>query len=230
MLAAALAGLAGCQAAPAPATANAPAPSLNLGPNNIGYMLLAAPVTATSAGYYAANIGKLVALGAAEIHIAINSPGGVVHEAEAMIAAMDRAHAEHGVVFVTHNVGLVASAACYVFLAGQRRLANARGAFLFHEAGLQANGLLTGQLLQEASTQLQQDERVFATMLKTRTRLTDGEASSFLHRTVILTANEARRDGITDATEEFSVPKGVVIAAIASRPNPNAAKPPTPPT
>ncbi len=223
VLTAALATLAGCQTAAPPMPP--PTPTLSLGPGNSGYMLLAAPITATSAGFFATNIDKFVGLGATEIHVAISSPGGVIHYAEAMIAAMDRAHADHNVIFVTHDVGLVASAACYVFLAGQRRLANARGAFLFHQEALQTNGPLTSQLLQEASTQVQQDERVFANMLRTRTRLTEGEASSFIHRTVILTSAEARRDGIIDAVEEFSVPKGVVIAAIATRPPPNAPKP-----
>lgn len=224
-----LAVLAGCQVAPTPVVPQ-PAPTLTLGPNRIGYILLAAPISPVSSGYFQTVVNRYVDQGAQQVYVAMNSPGGVVRSAEAMIAFMDRVHNDRGVSFLTHNVGLVASAACYVFLAGQRRLCNARGNFLFHEAGLQANGVLTGQVLQEASAQLQQHEKLFLSMLKARTHLTEGEASSFVHRTVILSADEAQRDGVTDGTEEFMPPKDVVIAAIATKAKPGTpARPVGPP-
>jgi len=120
------------------------------------------------------------------------SPGGVVNAAQDMIAFMDRTHASRGTTFITHNAGVVASAACYVFLAGQRRLSVPRGQFLFHEAALVSNGAITSLALQDANIRMQQIERSFLTMLKTRTKLTEAEASSFVRRTVILNADEAR--------------------------------------
>jgi hypothetical protein len=72
-------------------------------------------------------------------------------------------------------------------------------------------------------------ERIFLGMLKARTRLTDGEALSFVHRTVILDPTEAKRDGIVDQIAEFSVPKGVVVANIRSAPRPASGTPATTP-
>ncbi len=220
---AAMATLAGCAEKP-----SAPAPVVfSLGPDRTGYMLFQAPINDQTYNFFVADVSKMLDLNASEIHIGISSPGGVVRSAENFIAYMDRIHADRGVTFVTHNVGVVASAACYVFLAGQRRYSVPRGAFLFHEAGLQANGLLTGQVLDQAAAELKRDERIFLSALKARTRLSDGEALSFVHRTVILTAAEAQRDGITDGTADFAVPRSTPVAAIRSNPPAASQKPAT---
>lgn len=208
-----LATLAAC----APTAGLTPAP-FRLDGENIGYMLFEAPIVPTTADYFQNDIDKMLALNAREIHIGISSPGGVISSGEQMIACMDRIHTESGVVFVTHNVGVVASAACYVFLAGQRRYSVPKGTFLFHEAGVQTNGVLTGQNLQEASVQLKLHEDSFLRLLKSRTRLTDGEALSFVRRTVILTTDEARRDGIIEATADFKVPPGTPAIIISIKP------------
>ena len=146
-----------------------------------------------------------------------------------MVATMDKVHAENGITFSTYNVGLTASAACFVFLAGQKRFTSARGSFLFHEGGIQASGRLTGTALQQAAADVQLHERIFLGMLKARTHLTEGEAQSFMRRTVILDATEAKRDGIVDQIAEFSVPKGLVVATIRAVPRP-ATGSPTPTT
>lgn len=207
-----LAAVAGC--APTP-LASVP---FKLDNDNIGYMLFRAPIVPITADFFRKDIDKMLALNAREIHIAIDSPGGVISSSEQMIALMDQVHNERGVIFVTHNVGLVASAACYVFLAGQRRYSVPKGSFLFHAAGVQATGLLTGQNLQEASVRLKRDEDSFFRQLKSRTRLTDGEALTFLRRTVILTADEARRDGIIEGTAEFKLPAGTPASIISAKP------------
>ena len=168
---------------------------------------------------FIADVGKLLDQGAAEIYVLLTSPGGSVGAAQDMIAFMDRTHAERGVRFTTHNTGMVASAACYVFLAGQRRLSMPGGKFLFHEATLVTNRPLTSWNLDEASAEVRRIERSFLTMLTTRTKLTEGEASSFVRRTVILDADEARRDGIIEAVSGFALPKGANILNIRAVPN-----------
>ena len=138
---------------------------------------------------------------------------------------MDRTHADRGVQFTMYNAGVVASAACYIFLAGQRRLSAPRGTFLFHEAAVVPTGAMTSQNLQEASANVQRLERSLLTMLTTKTRLTEGEASSFVRRTVILSADEARRDGIIEAVAGFTPPPGATIYQIRSVPTPVAPAP-----
>ncbi len=193
-------GLAGCAAQDKPVDA---------GPHRVSFIVFRAPITEATRGYFAAAIDAAVARGSTEVRLGLSSPGGVIGAAEGMMDAMDRAHADHGVTFTVFDVGLVASAACYVFLAGQRRYAVPRGAFLFHQASLRSNGPITSQDVHEAAARLDQDEHRFLSLLKTRTRLSDGEALSFVRRTVILNAEEATRDGITNGIAEFVVPNAV---------------------
>ena len=206
--------LAGCQQ---PGTLPADA-APRLGPNRTGYIAIQAPIVNEVRNAFIGNVNRLLALDAAEIYVLMTSPGGVVTAAQDMIAFMDRTHASRGVTFTTHNTGVVASAACYVFLAGQRRLSVPRGQFLFHEAALVSNGAITSLALQDANTKMQQIERSFLTMLTSRTKLTEAEASSFVRRTVILNADEARRDGIIEATAEFTLPPGATAFGIRAVP------------
>ncbi len=219
VLAVALA-LAGCQQPDTLPESTVP----RLGPNRTGYIGIQAPIVNGLRDAFITDVNRLLAENASEIYVLITSPGGTISAAQDMIAFMDRTHADRGTRFVTHNVGVVASAACYVFLAGQRRLSVPRGTFLFHEAAVVTNGPITSQNLQEASLKIQQIERSFTNMLTTRTRLTAAEASSFTRRTVILSADEARRDGIIEETAGFALPQGATIFQI--RAVANGAPPP----
>ena len=220
VLAAAAAALAGCQQPGALSpTAQLDAIEPQLGPNRTGYLLFQAPIAAKSRDLFVAGVNKILDRGAAEIHMLIVSPGGSVGAAQDMIAFMDKTRAERGAKFTTHNAGLVASAACYVFLAGQRRLSVPGGKFLFHEATLVTNIPLTGPRLEEASAEVRRIERTFLAMLTARTKLTEGEASSFVRRTVILDANEAQRDGIVETVSPFTLPSGASMLAIKATPN-----------
>ena len=217
--------LAGCQAPPAPAEVEIKVP--RLGPNRTGYIGIQAPIVNGLRDAFITDVNQLLDQNAAEIYVLISSPGGTLDAAQDIISFMDRTHADRKVNFVTHNTGVVASAACYVFLAGQRRLSIPQGAFLFHQAALVSNGPISSQRVQEESANLQRAERSFVTMLTAKTRLTPAEATSFTRRTVILTADEARRDGIIDATAGFTLPTGATISQIRSvqRPATPAAAP-----
>lgn len=190
-----------------------------LGPNRTGYIAVQAPITSRLRDVFAAGVNKMLDQGAAEVHVLIVSPGGSVGAAQDIIAFMDKTRSERGVTFTTHNGGVVASAACYVFLAGQRRLSVPGGKFLFHEAALVTNRPLTSHSLDEASVEVRRIERSFLTMLTTKTKLTEGEASSFVRRTVILDADEARRDGVIEAVSGFSLPQGANILNIRAAPS-----------
>jgi ATP-dependent protease ClpP protease subunit len=222
VLAAAATVLAGCQQ-PGALSLSQSAQSENavprLGPNRTGYMAVQAPITNRLRDVFIAGVNRMLDQGAAEVHVLIVSPGGSVGAAQDIIAFMDKTRSERGVTFITHNAGVVASAACYVFLAGQRRLSVPGGKFLFHEAALVTNRPLTSRNLDEASTEFRRIERSFLTMLTTKTKLTEGEASSFVRRTVILDADEARRDGIVEAVSGFTLPQGANILNIRAVPN-----------
>lgn len=203
--------LGGCAQPGVPAEVEA-----RLGPNRTGYIGISAPIVPRLRDLFIEDVNRLLAKDAREIYVLLSSPGGVVTAAQDMIAFMDKTRVDRGVAFTMHNMNVVASAACYVFLAGQRRYAVPRGTFLFHEASLVSNGALTSQRLQEASLEVQAIERGFLNMLRTRTKLTEGEASSFIRRTVILNADEARRDGIVDRVEPFVLPPGATVFNIST--------------
>ena len=216
---------AGCQQPDASPAAQEMAP--RLGPDRTGYIAIAAPIVNAVRDPFVAQVNKLLDLNAAEIYLLMTSPGGTVSAAQDMIAFMDRTRTDRGVRFTTHNVATVASAACYVFLAGQRRLSVPRGSFLFHELAVVANGPISSQNLQEASATAQRIERSFLAMLTAKTRLSEAEASSFVRRTVILNADEARRDGIIDAVADFALPRGATIYQIRAVPKGTTRRPET---
>ena len=206
------AALAGCQQVPAGAMPADATPRLS--PNRTGYIAIQAPIVNPVRDVFITQVNRLLALNAAEIYLMMSSPGGAVTAAQDMIRFMDQTHAARGVTFTTHNLGAVASAACYVFLAGQRRLSVPRGQFLFHEAAVVSNGAISSLALQDASTQMQQIEHSFLAMLTSRTRLTEAEASSFIRRTVILNADEARRDGVIEAVADITLPPDATVFSV----------------
>jgi ATP-dependent protease ClpP protease subunit len=225
---AALVALAACQPATvAPPVQVAGAPPAPV--NGVGYVIFSAPIRPQSRDLLIGDIGKLIDAGARSIHLAMNSPGGEIDAAQGIVDYMARVHASDGVNFEVYNIGLVASAASYVFLTAQRRYANPNSAFLFHAAGLASNGLVPAEKLREEADKLDAYERVVRATMKSRTRLTDSEAQTYVRRTVLLNADDARRDGVIDAIAPFSLPQGARAWTIATRPAPNASRPAPPP-
>ncbi len=220
--------LAGCQDAATPALQAAKPDTGPIAPGQPAFVLIKAPITRATRDLFIADVNTLLGRGAQEVQLLLDSPGGEVQAALDMIDYVDRTRQQRGTVFVTHNVGTVASAACYLFLTGQRRLSNERGVFLFHEAGLTIStaGRLPASELQEQLTQLRAYEPRFLSMLKERTRLSDTDARTFLRRTVVLNSSEALRDGITTATANFVPPANAPGFVIVTRP---VAPPGTPP-
>ena len=225
----ALMALTACQTVPgaAPGTASVPGVSVL---NGVGYVVFNAPIRDQSRDLLIADIGKLIDDGATSIHLAINSPGGSIKAAQGIVDYMARTHASRGVQFEVYNVGLVASAASYVFLTAQRRYAAPNSAFLFHAAGLSSNGLVSSERLREAADELDAYERVVRATMKARTRLTDSEAQTYVRRTVLLNADDARRDGVIDGIAPFVVPTGARAWNIVVRTVPAPARPATPAT
>ena len=195
--------------------------------NGIGYVILNAPITSRSRDLLLGDIEKLRLAGAKEIHLGINSPGGEIDAAQGIVDYMARQHAQNDVVFKAYNIGTVASAATYVYLNAQTRYSSQRGAFLFHAAAVTSSGPVTAERLRDQAAKLDQYEQTVRATLKARTRLTDAEATTYVRRTVILTSDDAKRDGIVDEIAEFTTPPGARTWIIGVRQNPTAA--PTPP-
>ena len=204
---------AGCQPAAAPVAAVEVRAV-----NGVGYVVINAPIAPQSRDLFIADVDKLRATGAREIDIGLNSPGGAIQSAQDIAEYMARLHREDGITFRVYNVGLVASAATYVFLAAQDRYSVSKGVFLFHAAGLIANGMVTSERLRESADLLDAYERKIRAALVSRTHLTDGEAQIYVRRTVLLNADDAKRDGIIDSIADMRVPAGAHAYVITTRP------------
>ncbi len=206
--------LTGCQPAVAPRIAIAePVPV-----NGVGYIILNGPIVPLSRDLMLADMDKLRFGGATEIDIGMNSPGGSIDAAQEIVDYMRRVHDQNGVTFRIYNIGIVASAATYIFLNAQSRYTAPNSAFLFHAAGMVSTGMVNAQNLRDTADKLDAYERTVRATLKARTHLTDAETLTYVRRTVVLSPDDARRDGVVDAIAAFTPPKGARTWLIASRP------------
>ena len=211
-------GISGCQTAPVPVPLAEPVPF-----KGIGYVIINAPIAPASRDLFITSVDKLRQAGAREIDVGINSPGGLIQSAEEIVDYMAKAHRVDGVTFKAFNVGVVASAATFVFLNAQDRYSSARGTFLFHAAGAVSSGMVNSQMLRETADTLDAYERKIRGTLVSRTHLTEGEATTYVRRTVLLNADDAKRDGIIDGIAELALPSGVRGYMISSRAPPGTA-------
>ena len=184
----------------------------------VGYLLFNAPINTASRDLFMVDVDKLRHAGATEIDIGMNSPGGDIDAAQAIVAYMAQAHAQDGVTFKAYNIGLVASAANYVFLNAQARYSIVRGAFLFHAASATSTGPVNAENLRDAADKLDAYERTMRATLKARTHLNDDEGLTYVRRTVILNSDDAQQDGVVDGIAVFSPPTGARTWAIVVHP------------
>lgn len=191
-----------------------------------GYLIFNAPISTISRDLFIADVETFRRAGATEIELAINSPGGDIDAAQGIVDYMTRVHEQNGVSFEVYNVGLVASAATYVFLHAQHRYSQDRGTFLFHAAGVVSNVPASAEKLREQAAKLDAYERVVRATLKERSNLTDAETQTYVRRTVLLNADDARRDGVIEGIAAYLPPKGIGISVIVFKPNPAAAAAP----
>ncbi len=200
-------GVTACQAPPA-----APVPLTFELDNGAGHIYFNAPIATGSRDVLITDIEQYIKAGARTIRLAINSPGGDVDAAQGIVDYMRTTHATRGIDFETYSVGLVASAATYVFLNAQRRYALAGSGFLFHAAGVVSSGAVSAERLREQANRIEDYERSVRAVLKSRTRLTDAAIDVYLHRTVVLSADDAKRDGVVDGIGIFPTKRVIVIS------------------
>ena len=175
--------------------------------DGIGYVVLNAPIVRSTSTLLIKDFEKLSAEGAHEIDLGINSPGGVVSAAEAIVAAMDRLHADKGVTFNAYELQFVASAATLVFLDAQKRYALPHSTFVFHAPFVLAAGMFDAETLRKSADVIDRDTQLFRDVLLARTHLTRGEIDVYVSRTVVLSADDAQQDGVIDAVKAMKAPR-----------------------
>ena len=224
----AVTGLVGCQSPNVPA--GRPAAETTITPEGTAYLALNAGIARQTRDLFIADVEELLGRGAREIYILLRSPGGEALAALDIVDYMNRTRSARGVRFVTHAVGGVASAACFIYLAGSPRYATPTAGFLFHAAVLATTRPMNStELAEEAVTMRGLETRLLA-MLRTQTRLSDSEAQTYLRRTVLLSADDARRDGVVEGIRPVPATPGVKLLVIQSRPQtPGRTPTPAPP-
>lgn len=184
----------------------------------VGYLVLNAPILPATRDLFISNIEKFRAAGANEIDLGLNSPGGDIDSAQAMVDYMARAHDQDHIRFKAVNVGLVGSAASYLFLNAQDRYTLPKSTFIFHAAGYVGALPATAETLRENADKLDAYERVVRAALKAHTTISDSQATVYVRRTVVLNADDARRDGVVDGVLPAYAPNGTPIVVISGKP------------
>ena len=213
-----------CQPAPV-----AVRPTRYIPTDGVGYIVFNTTISGQSRDLLISDIGKLIDAGARTIRLGINSAGGEVIAAQGIVDYVNQVHATRGVQFESYDLGLVASAATYVYLSAQRRIARPNSGFLFHAAGLVSTGPVSAERLREEADKIESYERAVRSLLKARTRLSDAAIDIYLHRTVILTADDARRDGVVNEISNVLGPPGAEVVVIAPVRRPGTPPPVSPP-
>lgn len=148
-------------------------------------------------GYWGATakdvIDGLQAAGSKPVHLHINSPGGDVFEARAMVAAV-RAHAPGVTVYID---GLAASAASYLALAGQQVHIQDGAMLMVHNAWTVAYGNKTE--LTKTADLLDKIDGTIAADYQRKTGATLEQIAAWMDAETWFTAAEAKTAGFVDS-------------------------------
>lgn len=187
-------------------------------PRGIGSILLVAPIVPQTRELLRRDLYRLINVGAFTIRLAINSTGGSIAAAQAIVDDMNSMRATQKLTFETYAVGTVASAATYVFLHGQRRFVSSGGRIVFLGNTLVNSGGVSAERLRDEVSRMERYEQRLRALLKARTKLTDATIDVYLRQQVALTAEDALRDGVVDGIAEFPRPSDGKVLSIMPRP------------
>ena len=142
--------------------------------------------------------------GATEIHLAMNSGGGVVADG---IYLYNHIRAIPPRVII-YNTGTIASIAVAAYVAADERYCSNRGIFMIHPTAFPQLADASAEKLRTFyGSALADDERTDA-ILRERTGLADELLNARRFSDVWIVADEAVKQGVAHQLREFSVPQG----------------------
>lgn len=169
---------------------------------------------------FAEEIGKLTAK---TIHLRINSPGGDVFEARAMVAAMQR----HPAKFEAHVDGLAASAASFIAVRADALNMTPGSMLMVHNAWTMAVG--DHRAMAEAGDLLKKVDGTIADDYQKKSGKPRDEVVAWMDAETWFTAEEALGSGLADAiTGEKVKAQAWNLGAYENAPAPSEAPEPEP--
>lgn len=144
-------------------------------------------------------VEALTAAGAKDVALHINSPGGDVFEARAMVSAV-RAHQAKGHSVTAYIDGLAASAATYLALSGDQVHMAEGGMFMVHNSWTLAWGNKTE--LRATANLLEKIDGTITADYARKTGATAEQISAWMEAETWFTAAEAKAAGFVDSVIE----------------------------
>jgi len=114
----------------------------------------------------------------------------------------------------TYNMGLVASSAVVLFLAGERRFAEPHSMFGFHPSSLTPEGSFTPKQLAEARARLLLDDGTEEEIITERTGMSRDAVRRIVQRSSSLNAEEALERGIVHEVAPLVMPPGALVLSV----------------
>lgn len=179
--------------------------------DGFGAMLLVGTLGPVARENALVTMERLIYEDARTIRIAILSGDGDLGSARAVGDFMADASANRGITFETYNIAVVGSPATYVFLSAQRRYARPGSVFLFTVPPTPVTSEFPTQQQRNRIVGIEAYQAGLRTLFRARTRLAPDAIDVYLRRTVVVTADEARRDGVVDALRDLPAGLGLPL-------------------
>lgn len=145
----------------------------------------------------------LASISAPVIHLRINSPGGDVFAARAMVQAMK----DHSSKVIAHVDGLAASAATFLVVAADESVISNGAGFMIHNAWTIAAG--NAKDLTETATLLSRVDKTIVTEYANKTGLSQEEIANLMDAETYYFGGEAVDAGFVDSIAE-AMPKNQI--------------------
>ena len=114
----------------------------------------------------------------------------------------------------TYNMGLVASSAVVLYLAGERRYAEQHSMFGFHPSSLTPEGSFTPTDLADARARLLLDDETEERIIIERTGMSKAAVRRIVQRSSALNADEALERGVVHEVRPLEIPSGALVLSV----------------
>ncbi|MDA8065676.1 MAG: ATP-dependent Clp protease proteolytic subunit [Thermaerobacter sp.] len=177
------------------------------------YIYFEAPINPVTTEMLLRNVIEQIQKDVATIYLLISSPGGHVSSAVTAFNALSSLPLH----LITHNMGIVDSAANVIFLAGAKRYALPNSRFMFHGLAADLNGTFDRNALKHRLDSLESDELLMTGIIEKRTGIPKQDLDNYFRTSRFLSADIAQQKGLVHDVRDALIPAGAMIIPIISR-------------